>query len=65
VPATCRSAAALAFPLGYGVVGLWYGLALGLAIVALLLTMRLRHRSRGGFDRTAGGTIKIAGRLKD
>src|SRR5579884_653089 len=33
----------LAFPLGYGAVGLWWGLALGLAVVALLLTLRL-HR---------------------
>jgi MATE family multidrug resistance protein len=30
-----------AFPLGYGPVGLWCGLALGLAVVALLLTLRL------------------------
>ena len=31
----------LAFPLGYGAVGLWWGLALGLAVVAILLTVRL------------------------
>ena len=31
----------LAFPLGFGAVGLWWGLALGLAVVALLLTLRL------------------------
>jgi multidrug resistance protein, MATE family len=31
----------LAFPLGYGAVGLWCGLALGLAVVAILLTLRL------------------------
>lgn len=31
----------LAFPLGLGAVGLWWGLALGLATVALLLTLRL------------------------
>jgi multidrug resistance protein, MATE family len=30
----------LAFPLGYGAVGLWWGLALGLAVVAVLLTLR-------------------------
>jgi len=30
-----------AFPLGYGAVGLWWGLALGLAVVAVLLTLRL------------------------
>jgi MATE family multidrug resistance protein len=41
----------LAFPLGYGAVGLWSGLALGLAVVAILLTLRLHllapARSRG------------------
>ncbi len=31
----------LAFPLGYGAVGLWWGLALGLGVVALSLTIRL------------------------
>jgi MATE family multidrug resistance protein len=31
----------LAFPFGYGAVGLWWGLALGLATVAVLLTARL------------------------
>jgi MATE family, multidrug efflux pump len=31
----------LAFPLGYGAVGVWWGLALGLAVVAILLTLRL------------------------
>ena len=31
----------LAFPLGYGAIGLWWGLALGLAVVAILLTVRL------------------------
>jgi MATE family multidrug resistance protein len=36
---------ALAFPLGYGAAGLWWGLALGLAIVAVLLTIRLYRRS--------------------
>jgi MATE family multidrug resistance protein len=30
-----------AFPLGYGAVGLWWGLALGLAAAATLLTLRL------------------------
>jgi MATE family multidrug resistance protein len=33
----------LAFPLGYGAVGLWWGLALGLAVVAILLTLRLHQ----------------------
>jgi MATE family, multidrug efflux pump len=36
----------LAFPLGYGAVGLWWGLAAGLAVVALLLTMRLHRLAR-------------------
>ena len=31
----------LAFPLGYGAAGLWWGLALGLAVVATLLGIRL------------------------
>jgi MATE family multidrug resistance protein len=31
----------LAFPLGYGALGLWWGLALGLAVVAILLGIRL------------------------
>jgi MATE family multidrug resistance protein len=32
----------LAFPAGYGPIGLWSGLAVGLATVALMLTLRLR-----------------------
>jgi len=32
---------ALAFPLGHGAVGLWWGLALGLLVVASLLTLRV------------------------
>ncbi len=36
----------LAFPLGYGPVGLWWGLALGLAVVAILLTLRLHRLGR-------------------
>jgi MATE family multidrug resistance protein len=32
----------LAFPAGYGAIGLWSGLAVGLAAVALMLTLRLR-----------------------
>ncbi len=35
----------LAFPLGLGAVGLWWGLALGLAVVAISLTLRLRFRA--------------------
>jgi MATE family multidrug resistance protein len=44
---------ALAFPLGYGAPGLWWGLALGLAIVALLLSLRLHLRSRLTYAGTA------------
>jgi multidrug resistance protein, MATE family len=36
----------IAFPLGYGAVGLWWGLALGLAVVAVLLTARLHLLGR-------------------
>jgi multidrug resistance protein, MATE family len=37
---------ALGFPLGFGAVGLWSGLALGLAVVASALTLRLQIRAR-------------------
>jgi multidrug resistance protein, MATE family len=36
----------LAFPLGFGAVGLWSGLALGLGVVASSLTVRLHFRAR-------------------
>ena len=36
----------LAFPLGCGPIGLWSGLALGLAVVATSLTVRLQFRAR-------------------
>jgi multidrug resistance protein, MATE family len=36
----------LAFPLGYGAIGVWWGLALGLAVVAILLGMRLFRLGR-------------------
>jgi len=36
----------LAFPLGFGAVGLWLGLALGLAVVAIALGLRLQSRAR-------------------
>lgn len=48
---------ALAFPLGYGAAGLWWGLALGLAVVALLLTLRLHYRTRLTY---AGATLARA-----
>jgi MATE family multidrug resistance protein len=34
-----------AFPLGYGAAGMWWGLAAGLAVVAILLGVRLLTRS--------------------
>jgi len=36
----------LAFPLGLGPVGLWWGLLLGLGVVTVLLTLRLESRAR-------------------
>lgn len=39
---------ALTFPLGLGPVGMWWGFVLGLAVVALLLTLRLWRQSRAG-----------------
>jgi multidrug resistance protein, MATE family len=42
----------LAFPLGYGAIGLWWGLAFGLAVVAVLLTLRL-HLIAGPISRGA------------
>ena len=45
---------ALAFPLGQGAVGLWWGLALGLLVVASLLTLRVwgiaRSAERGAIS---------------
>jgi MATE family, multidrug efflux pump len=38
--------ALLAFPLGHGAAGMWWGLALGLAVVAALLTLRLDRLAR-------------------
>lgn len=42
------AAYALAFPFGLGPVGIWWGLALGLATVALLATWRFSQRDRIG-----------------
>jgi MATE family multidrug resistance protein len=36
----------LAFPSGLGAVGLWLGLAFGLAVVAISLTVRLHSRAQ-------------------
>ncbi len=34
----------LGFGLGYGAVGLWWGLVIGLVVVAVFLVARVRHR---------------------
>jgi MATE family multidrug resistance protein len=48
------SAWTLAFPLGFGVRGLWWGLALGLAAVAILLSLRFHSLTDGGRYRLHG-----------
>ncbi|HZF08268.1 MAG TPA: MATE family efflux transporter [Thermoanaerobaculia bacterium] len=45
-----------AFRLGFGPRGLWWGLTLGLAILALLLIARIVRRFRGTIARVEGGT---------
>ena len=42
---------ALAFPLGLGPVGLWWGLVAGLGTVAVMLLVRVRHRFGGEITR--------------
>jgi MATE family multidrug resistance protein len=44
---------ALAFPLGLGAVGLWWGLVVGLIIVALFLIVRVRQRERQDLARVS------------
>lgn len=39
---------ALAFPMGYGLHGLWIGVSMGLGVVSLLLLHRLRTHARAG-----------------
>lgn len=41
----------LAFGLDYGAVGLWWGLVVGLTIVAVLLIARVRQREKHGLER--------------
>ena len=43
----------LAFRYHLGAVGLWWGLSLGLAIVAVTLVHRFERRSRGSVARVA------------
>jgi MATE family multidrug resistance protein len=38
----------MGFPLGYGPVGIMYGLAIGLAVTAFMLTWRFHRRTRSG-----------------
>src|SRR3984893_1415301 len=56
------SSCLLAFPLGFGAMGLWSGLALGLAVVATALTLRLRVRGRAQI-RVSETALLAAGRL--
>jgi MATE family multidrug resistance protein len=46
----------LAFPLGYGAAGMWWGLAAGLAVVAVLLSARLQVRSAAETHSRASST---------
>jgi len=41
----------LAFPLGFGPPGIWWGLVLGLAVAAILLGIRFQHLTTRGHDR--------------
>jgi MATE family multidrug resistance protein len=50
----------LAFPFGFGAVGLWLGLAMGLASVAIALGLRLWSRARIHLRATAGPSLATA-----
>jgi MATE family, multidrug efflux pump len=52
----------LAFPLGHGAIGLWSGLATGLAVVAVALTVRLRSQARA-YLRAGAALPLVPGRL--
>ena len=47
----------LAFPLGFGAVGLWLGLALGLGVVAISLTVQLHFRARSQLREAAAMSL--------
>jgi MATE family multidrug resistance protein len=51
----------LAFPLELGAVGLWWGLALGLAVVAISLTLRLRFRAGAQIYAAETATLAATG----
>ena len=51
----------LAFPLGFGAIGLWSGLALGLAVVAIALTLRLHFRARAQLRRSEPALLAASG----
>ena len=53
----------MAFPLGFGAVGLWLGLALGLGVVATALTVRLAFRARSQM-RAAEQLVLASGGLR-
>lgn len=50
----------LAFPLGVGPVGLWWGLLIGLTVVTLLLTLRLESRARASIGIAAAPVVQPA-----
>jgi len=50
-PLPHKSWAWLGFGLGYGAVGLWWGLVVGLVVVALFLIVRVRQREQHGLER--------------
>ena len=51
----------LAFPAGYGPIGLWSGLAVGLAAVALMLTLRLHFCAASTAKHKSPTTVPVAG----
>jgi MATE family multidrug resistance protein len=50
----------LGFPAGYGPIGLWSGLAVGLAAVAAMLTLRLRFRAGAAMRPRLGRAVERA-----
>ena len=51
----------LAFPLGFGAIGLWLGLAAGLAAVAAALAVRLRSQARRHLADISGAAAAVVG----